>query len=182
MSSDSERRYEDIMRQIAARKPFGKPRRDARPPTPHDRALNLVNAYDSLRQLSERRYARILCQGPKTLRGAAWSAVVIWYRVKGYHGYQRLNVLGIWARYVDGEMALCVGIRKLEYKAPIFDASVYRVAMENGFHLYYEDDGHPPDEGDEVMYQAAFDAEQRLRHRLAIRDALAKWLREIEGD
>ena len=180
MSSDSDQRYEDIMRKIAARKPFGKAARDAKPPTPHDRALNLVNAYDQLRRLSERQYERILCQGPKTLRGAAWSAVVIWYRDKGYHGYQRLHVLGIWARYDAGEMALCVGIRQLDYTAPIFDASVYRVAMENGFHLYYEDDGHPPVEGDELLYQAPFDTDNRLRHRREISDVLGNWLLEIE--
>ena len=36
---------------------------------------------------------------------------------------------------------LSIGIRKLHYRAPIFDAGVYRVAIQNGFQLYYEDDG-----------------------------------------
>ena len=55
---------------------------------------------------------------------------------------------------------LSIGIRKLQYRAPIFDAGVYRVAIQNGFQLYYEDDGHPPEAGDSPLYHEPFKIEK----------------------
>ena len=180
MVEDTEARYEDILRKISARKPFGQAARESKALAPHDRALNLVNAYDNLRDLSQREFSCIICEGPKTLRGAAWSGVVIWHRDKGYHGYRRLTLLGIWAGYRDDDIWLTLGRRKLDYKAPIYDPGVYRVAIANGFQLYYEDDGRPPDAEDQIWYQAPFVMGDRLRQRLELRDLLSQWLLEME--
>lgn len=174
-SEEDQQRYQDIMRKIAGRRPFGGKARDEKPATLHDRVLDMVNAYDSFARLTQYTYAGIQCHGPKALRGSAWSGVVVWYHPKGYHGYQELSMFGIWAHHAANELMLTIGERKLPYRAPIFDAGVYRVAIENGFHLYYEDDGHPPDADDQLLYQAPFDAAERLSHRQALADVLMEW-------
>ena len=176
-SGENQQRYDEIMRKIAGRRPFGEKARAEPRVTPHGRALDMVNAYDSLARLTQDRYAKILCHGPKALHGKAWAGVVVWYRQKGYHGYLKLSLFGVWAHHADDELLLSVGIRKLSYRAPIFDAGVYRVAIEKGFQLYYEDDGQPPGAEDELLYQSSFDAKKRLAHRQALADILMKWRR-----
>ena len=84
---NNDQRYEEILKNLARRRPFGSKPRDDKPQTPHDHALDLVNAYDNLANLTSLNYPGILCYGPKALRRSAWSAVVIWYHQKGYHGY-----------------------------------------------------------------------------------------------
>ena len=75
---------------------------------------------------------------------------------------------------------LSIGIRKLQYRAPIFDAGVYRVAIQNGFQLYYEDDAHPPEAGDSPLYHEPFKIEKRLTHRRALCEILDNWQNGIE--
>ena len=164
----ADQRYEDILARIASRRPFGSKPKQAEPSRPHDRALDLVNAHDALADLAERDYPHILCYGPRTLRGAAWSGVVIWYHCKGYHGYQRLNLLGVWAQSEVGGIMLSAGIRELPYHAPVYDAGVYRVAITTGFDLYYEDKGQPPGDEDTLFFSVKFSASDRL----ALRDRL----------
>ena len=118
-SDKNEQRFENILRQIGKRGQFGSARREDKPQTPHDRVLNLLNAFDSLAELTQHNYQHILCYGPMSLRASAWSGAVVWYHSKGYHGYQSLNLPGVWAHYRDGEMLLSIGIRKLTYRAPI---------------------------------------------------------------
>ena len=150
--------------------------------SPHDRVLNLLNAFDSLAELTQHNYQHILCYGPMSMRGSAWSGAVVWYHSKGYHGYQSLNLLGVWAHYRDGEMLLSFGIRKLTYRAPVYDPGVYRVAIHNNFRIYYNDDGHPPEEGDRLLYRSPFKSKERLTHRRTLTDILGKWRSEIEAD
>ena len=173
--ADDERRYQEILRKIASRGPFGSPAPAQEPDNPLDRALNGINAFDSLARLTQRDYADIVCYGPKALRGSTWSAVVLWYQPKGYHGYQTLSLLGVWAQQQGSEMALSIGIRQLPYRAPVFDAGVYRVAIQNGFRLYYEDDGHPPGADDQLLYRAIYRQEQRLNQRQALREICCAW-------
>ncbi|MCY4017920.1 MAG: hypothetical protein OXG39_00785 [Chloroflexi bacterium] len=177
-SGENQQRYDEIMRKIAGRRPFGDKTSAERRVSPHDRALDMVNAYDSFARLTQETYPNILCHGPKALHGKAWSGVVVWYHLKGYHGYQRLELFGVWAQHADKGLLLSVGIRKLSYRAPIFDAGVYRVAIENGFQLYYEDDGHPPGGEDQLLYQSTFDMKERLAHRQALSDILMEWRRK----
>ncbi len=174
----ADQRYEDILARIAARRPFGSAPKKAEAKRPHDRALDLVNAYDALADLVERDYANILCHGPRTLRGAAWSGVVIWYHGKGYHGYQRLTLLGVWAQYEGSDILLSAGIRKLAYRAPVYDPGVYRVAITNGFELYYEDKGQPPGEEDRLLFHAKFAASARLTLRDELQAIANDWRRK----
>lgn len=183
MSSDeNQRRYDEIMRKIAGRKPLGRRTPAQESVKPHGRALDMVNAYDSFARLTQGAYANILCHGPKALHGNAWSGVLVWYRQKGYHGYRKLELLGVWAHHAEKRLLLSVGIRTLSYRAPIYDAGVYRVAIENGFHLYYDDDGGPPGADDQLLYQSAFDAKERLAHRKALTEILLEWRRKAGSD
>lgn len=178
MSGDeNQRRYDEIMRKIAGRGAFGGAAPAQGTLSSHERALDMLNAYDSFARLTQDTYPNILCHGPKALRGKAWSAVVVWYRPKGYHSYQKLDLLGVWAHHAEKELLLSIGIRELKYRAPIFDAGVYRVAIENGFQLYYEDNGRPPGAGDQLLHQATFDIKERLAQRRTLSDIVKEWRR-----
>ncbi|MCY3780905.1 MAG: hypothetical protein OXG78_11395 [Chloroflexi bacterium] len=171
----NEDRYEDILKKIAERRPFGRKQRETRPLTPHERVLNLINAYDCLAELSREGYAQWLCHGPKSLRGSAWAGVVAWAHRKGYHGYQSLNLHGVWAHYVDDEIRLSIGIRTLPYNAPVYDAGVYRVAIQSNFRIYYDDSGRPPYGEEPRLYGRAFKEEERLQHRQALIEIVKQW-------
>ena len=182
MSADNKaQRYADIQQRIAKRRPFGSPPQEETPQKPTDRVLNLLNTFDSLAELSQRSYGRVLCYGPKALHGPAWSGVVIWYHNRGYHGYQTLSLLGAWAHYEESRITISIGIRPLPYRAPVYDAGVYRVAIENNFRLYYDDDGHPPEDEDRLLYRAPFELKKRLTHRQALNKVLEQWGRDIEA-
>ena len=180
-AEDKNQRYTDIRKRIESRRPFGSPRADAKPSAPQDQVLNLLNAFDALAELAQRDFKRVLCYGPRALQGPAWSGVVIWYRRKGYHGYQTLRLLGVWAHYRAGELMLSIGIRSLPYRAPVYDPGVYRVAIQKNFRMYYDDDGHPPAKGDRTLYRAAFKSKKRLHHRQTLTDILRDWQAEIEA-
>lgn len=178
-AEDKNQRYENILKNIERRRPFGSARKEEKPQAPHDRALDLLNAFDALAELARQDFERILCYGPQTVRGRAWSGVVIWYHSKGYHGYQTLRLLGLWAHYREGDIMLSIGIRRLPYRAPVYDPGVYRVAIQNNFRIYYYDDGHPPADGDRLLYRAPFKLRERLEHRQALNDLLHSWKSEI---
>lgn len=180
-AEDKNQRYENILKNIERRRPFGSVRKEEKPRAPQDRVLDLLNAFDALAELTQREFERILCYGPQTVRGRAWSGVVIWYHSKGYHGYQTLRLLGVWAHYREGEIMLSIGIRRLPYRAPVYDPGVYRVAIQNNFRIYYDDNGHPPGDGDRLLYRAPFRSKKRLEHRQALNDLLHSWLKEIDA-
>lgn len=173
-------RYQDILKKIAEGRPFGSRRRELLPQSPHDRALDRINAFDALAPLARGGYRGALCYGPKTLRGAAWSAAVLWYHHKGYHGYQTLHLLGVWANYDQDQILISIAERQLPYRAPVYDASVYRVAIQNNFRLYYDDAGGPPANEDRVLHQSPYEENQRLDHRKALNEIVAGWRRKLE--
>lgn len=176
MNADrDDERYEDILKRIAEGRPFGSKRRELLPQMPHDRALDRINAFDTLAQLARRDYRQVLCYGPKSLRGSAWSAAVVWYHHKGYHGYQTLALLGVWAHYDQDRILLSIAERQLPYRAPVYDAGVYRVAIQNSFSLYYDDAGGPPGNGDRLLHRCRFQENERLRHRLTLKEIIAAW-------
>lgn len=173
-------RYQDILEQIAARRPFGSARPQKKPARPQDQALDLLNAFDTLSDLVQREYDHILCHGPKTVRGAAWSGVVIWYHSKGYHGYQKLRILGVWAQYTGDDIVVSAAIRELPYRAPVFDPGAFRHNITGGFQLYYEDKGQPPGEGGQLLFKAIFTSADRLKLRAKLRETADQWRRQQE--
>lgn len=180
-AEDKHQRYQNILKNIERRRPFGRDRKEEKPRAPQDRVLDLLNAFDALAELAQRDFEQILCYGPQTARGRAWSGVVIWYHSKGYHGYQTLRLLGVWAHYRNSKIVLSIGIRRLPYRAPVYDPGVYRVAIQNNFRLYYDDNGQPPEDGDRRLYHAPFKLRERLEHRQALADILQRWISEIEA-
>ncbi|MCY4145678.1 MAG: hypothetical protein OXE95_10030 [Chloroflexi bacterium] len=173
-------RYQAILGRIAARRSFGSAHPQEKSARPQDQALDLLNAFDTWSDLALREYDRILCHGPKTVRGAAWSGVVIWYHNKAYHGYQHLRILGVWARYAKGDIVVCAGLRELPYRAPVFDPGAFRHHITGGFQLYYADKGEPPNEGDQLLFQAIFTRGDRLQLRATLRDIADQWRRRQE--
>lgn len=180
-AEDKQQRYEDILKNISRRRLFGSGKTEEEPRRLHDRALDLMNAFDAFAELSQRKFSNILCYGPKAVRRPAWSGVVIWYHCKGYHGYQTMHLLGVWAHYREGEMMLSIGIRQLSYRAPVYDPGVYRVAIQNNFRIYYDDDGHPPGEDDSLLFQTTFVIKERLKLRQTLVEILQKWREEIDA-
>ena len=180
-SQDNDERYEDILQKIAERKPFGGKRREILSQTPHERVLDRINAFDSLAGLTRLSYAKNLCYGPKSVRGPAWSGVVVWSHRKGYHGYQTLNLFGVWAHYDGDDILLSIGDRRLPYRAPVYDAGVYRVAIQNNFKLYYHDAGGPPVEGDKFRFRCRYQERERLTHRRSLSEIVQQWRDELEA-
>ncbi len=180
-AQDNEDRYEDILKRIAQRPHFGEKRQKRQAPSPHAQALELLNAFDAFAALTQRDYEHIICYGPKLLRAAAWAGVALWYQRKGYHGYRTLRLLGLWAHYQDSAMMLSLGQRQLPYRAPIYDAGIYRVAIQSDFRLYYEDAGGPPTAGAALLYQAPYKPEERLRQRRALQEILRDWAEGIDA-
>ena len=180
-SQDNDERYDDILQQIAKRRPFGRKRREAPPQTPHDRVLDLINAFDSLARLAQHSYAQYLCYGPKSVRGPAWSGVVVWFHRKAYHGYQILTLFGVWAHYDGDDILLSIGDRRLPYRAAVYDAGVYRVAIQSDFKMYYDDPGGPPVEGDNHRLHCRFQEQDRLTHRRSLSNNVQLWRDELEA-
>ncbi len=181
MNADrDDERYRDILKKIAEARPFGSKRRELQPFTPQDRALDRINAVDALAQLSRRDYKRVRCYGPKSLRGSAWSAAVVWYHKSGYHGYQTLYLLGVWAHYDGDQMLLSIAERHLPYRAPVYDAGVYRVAIQNSFNLYYDDAGGPPEAADKLLHRCPYQDKERLAQRQTLKEIVSQWQRKLE--
>jgi len=181
MSTESEKRYQEILKMIAERPPPGRPAAAKKPSRPQEQALEGLNAWQAFARLAQSDYARSLCYGPKALRGAAWAGIVLWYRRKGYHGYRLLHLLGAWTHYRAGELILSIGQRQLPYRAPVYEAGVYRMAIQNGFHLYYDDAGAPPTAAAELLYQGPYKAKERLQQRQRLAEILGDWRAKIEA-
>ena len=181
-AKNKNQRYEKILKNISNRRPFGSAKPEENPRRLHDRALDLLNAFDALAELRERKFKNILCYGPKAVRGSAWSGALIWYHRKGYHGYQALHLLGLWAHYRGTDLTLSIGMRQLSYRAPIYDPGVYRVAIQNNFKFYYDDDGNPPGDDDCLLFRARFILKERLAQRQTLVEILQTWRQGIEAD
>ncbi len=180
-ANDNEDRYEDILKRISERRPFGVKRREIRPQTPHERALDRINAYDCLAELPRQDYEHWMCYGPKSLRASAWAGVVVWAHRKGYHGYQTLTLLGVWAQYNGEHIVIGLGERELPYSAPVYDAGVYRVAIQGNFKIYYDDTGRAPGADDQFLYRHTYSESERLRLRQALRETVRQWKRDFSA-
>lgn len=179
---DSSDRYEHILKRIAESRPFGGRGREILPQTPHERALDRINAFDSMSALRRQDYDRWLCYGPKSVAGSAWAGVVVWAHHKGYHGYQNLTLMGAWAHYALDEIQISIGSRLLPYGAPVYDAGVYRVAIRSNFRIYYDDTGRPPEDSDSLLYRQAYTDGQRLLHRQELNEVVKQWQGKLAAD
>lgn len=181
MAESSEERYEDILKRIAERKPFRGQSPENQPAKPHERVLDQINAYDCLADIARRQYASWTLYGPMSLRGAAWAGLMIWAHRKGYHGYKRLSLHGVWAHYAGDQILLSIGSRQLTYNAPVYDPGVYRVAIAKNFRIYYADSGAPPAAEETVLCRVDYHDQDRLQHRQTLVDIARQWRREFAG-
>ena len=156
------------------------------PPTPQyndapGQALDALNAWGYLEDCKEMNPARINCFGPGVFRGylpQTWAGVCLWYKLRGYHHYSTLYVLGIWAlQSHDERITIAMGIKELAYRLPLYNAEAYFHRIQREFKTFYGDNGSPPPEAG-CFYTIPFDPSQRLRIRQELRDALADWAEE----
>jgi len=173
-SNQNDDRYNEILKKIAARKPFGAESQSAQG-SPLDLILDYLNAYDTLDALAQGTYSTILCYGPQVMRGDSWVGVLIWSHAKSYYGYRTLSLLGIWTQQIETDLQVVLGLRDLPYKAPVFSAEAYHSLIRRGFKTFYEDNGHPPQASDYVLYQVIYEQKNRLLMREAIQTHLKQW-------
>lgn len=139
-------------------------------------SLNALGFLEALRAPST-----LLSFGPKVARGGRWMGAVRWYRRPGYHNYQTLNLLGIWAQAAHDEekqapsVEVIVGTRTLHYNADFYNAESYFHHIQHTFETYYGNDAGPPP-GAARLYAARYDAARRLDMRRAIETALKQWV------
>lgn len=192
-SDANKRRYEEILRRIAAKQveTAEKPAQDAL-----IMVLDALDAMGFLDELKQRPPTGIHCWGPKVFtsrplnpnnpdalaKHQRWRAAAIWHKPHGYGQYQTLGVLGIWGIESGEAVEIVIGTKTLEYNAPLFNAESYQLQMKKGFHAYYDGDAAPPiadaDQAENsaaILYQQVYDPAQRLATRNAIEGVLSQW-------
>lgn len=179
MADEQEQRYEDILKRIANRKPFGQHQDEDKPASPYDLIIDSLNSYDILDKLAQRPYSNLIVHGPKALRYKTWSGVVIWYRPKGYHGYKTLSLFGVWASQVGSDIQLTIGIRELPYRAAVYSAEGYFATIQKDFKLFYEDRGNPPTDDDIILFQTTHQAKERLIYRQTLSKIANQWAVDV---
>ena len=180
-SDNNQRRYEDILKRITNRKPFGQSS-EQKPKSAYDLILDSLNAYDTFAALTLKTYDNILCYGPQVIHQPTWTGVIIWYLNKGYYGYRELNLLGIWAHQQNSDMLLTIGLRKLPYQAAVYNPEGFHASIRKGFKLFYEDDGHPPTEAEMILFQFVYEAKERLTLRQTLQNLTHQWQQDVDSD
>ncbi|GEM_PF-614703 len=142
------------------------------------RILDDLNAWGALEDLQARHFSKNLCWGPTALDGLSplvWVGVMIWSRPSGYFGYKVLTLTGIWITAAPEDTSPpqgIVGVRRLPFASPFYEAEAYHKLIRKGFNLYYQDDGSPPGEtGRKLTF--TYNPTHRLELRTAITIALA---------
>lgn len=177
MSSDTNDRYEAIMRRMAERRAeqAAAPKREIQEQFAH--ILDAVDAWGKLEKLKSSRALRPFCWGPKDVRGLSpspWVGVIIWRRGSGYHGYRQLQIAGVWVYGDEDRPLIAVGTKLVPYSAPTYEAEAYHKLMRRTFDLYYKDNGSPPGASTR-LFTTSYDPEQRLAIRDDVRAHLVAW-------
>jgi hypothetical protein len=172
--SERDSRYDDILRRLQQRQ-----REQADAPKQDGLAaiLDGVNAWGFLEAIKQAKLAQINCYGPKTFRGytpAPWVGVVVWCKPRGYYHYQTLTLLGLWAYETSGEPHLTLGMKSLQFSAPIFNPESYHHYIKRRFDLHYDGDASPPP-ASAGQYTVQYEPSRRLEIRGAIERELAQW-------
>ncbi len=182
MGDDKQKRYEDILKRIANRKPFGQDSVNPKPSSPRDLILDALNTYDTLDKLAQKPYDHIIVHGPKVRRFKTWSGVVIWYRNKGYTGYKVLSLFGVWVHQNNTSINLIIGIRQLPYRAAVYNAEGYFASIRNDFKLFYDDKGQPPTTDGTILFQTVYQAKERLAYRQTLSNIITQWYTDVNVD
>lgn len=105
-----------------------------------------------------------------------WAGVVVWYKPKGYYGYDTLTLLGIWAVRDREGVTLGIGTKSLAFSGPYYNPESYHRHIQKRFDIYYQDDGSPP--LDPWRYSTPYDPTRRLAIRQELQAELARWAAE----
>lgn len=137
------------------------------------RALDSLNALDSLEELSRARFSPRLSSPSRAYAGvqpSPWVSAVFWTRQPGYLGYKVLSVYGIWASIAaDETILISIGAKKLPFARPFFDPEPYHKLFRRDYTLYYDDDGAPPAQ---PAFSEPYSPANRLTQRNSVRAAL----------
>lgn len=163
-----------IRRQIKKSINWQKP--TVKPTNPQARILAGLNVLSVLDDNTAKYLRDVLHYGPSSFTGKGWAAALIWYRQKGYHGYQTLMLFGIWAVDADDTTRLLIATKPLKFSAPVYNAESYHALIRQSFKTYYADDGSPPSE-DYIIYETTFDPTRRLKLREELATEMIQWLR-----
>jgi len=178
MPTSHSRRRRELAKAVAARKRAAEwaPQRDTQ--NGFSRTLNLLNAYGLLEDIQQQPPAGYLAFGPKAVyapRGAdPYAGVVIWLRAAGYHNYQTLTLLGLWASGDATAPYIIAGTRTLRYNGQPYSPESYFRHLRTDFTVYYEKSAPPPSDDDQ-LYTAQFDAAERLALRQSVAKILKEW-------
>lgn len=178
MSQESEERYQQIMRQIAERRAEEAlaPARAKQNDLGH--VLDGLDALGKLDKLQEVLPMTPRLNGPKTFEGVkpvTWVGVVAWRRGPGYYGYRVLQLIGVWAvQDTAGPPLIIVGVKRLRYTAPTYEAEAYHKLLRKTFAPYYDGDASPPQPATR-LFSARYNSERRLELRDQIRETLVQW-------
>jgi hypothetical protein len=170
MSNDEER-YNEILRRAAARK---EAKEKAAAQVTLSSVLNSLNALDTLDDIRVTDRKGWLCWGPRAFKGSDWVGALVWCKPATYHGYRLLTVLGIWAIGEENAVDVVLGTRLLPYHAPFYEAEAYHKLMRDGFDIYYEDKGSPPEESGR-LFVTRYETDKRLDIRVALKAAIVQW-------
>ncbi len=171
-------RYDEIMRRIARRQAeaAGGPHYETL-----SAALDDLNAIGFLEDHHWRHHAGIVCFGPQAVRGLGppvWVGAALWYKSSNYYDHLTLHLLGVWA--LSGEpITIAVGVKVLEYNAPVYVPEAVYHHLKRGFDRYYTGDASPPPP-DAWRYSTAYDRTRRLAQRRELGAVLDDWSKTAE--
>lgn len=164
--AENEKRYEDILRRIAAQKQAA-----LTPKIPLESILDAVNALDQMEDFRRVCQKQARCYGPAVFRGKDWVGALVWSHPADYHGYHTLTLTGIWAVQAETDVEIRVGRRILSYQAAVFEAEAFYKLIRKKFDLYYDDPGLSP-AADHALYITLYTPARRLAIRREIEAAL----------
>jgi hypothetical protein len=177
--SDSESRYEEIRRRIAAR------RTQYLSPTPSsllETTLDQLNVYDQLEEFRMNRPEDWVCYAPTPFSGRGWSGVLVWCHRKGYYGYRQIIIFGIWVCWQDENLQIIADHRQRDYSAAVYNPESFHRLIRKSFELYYNDDGRPPQLSTSADLKVTYSSTDRLAIRQQLRALIQQWQQDLDGD
>lgn len=141
------------------------------------RALDNLNAFGLLEDVQRHPPGSLMCFGPKSIHGGAdpaWVGVVVWMRRPGYHHFDMLSLLGVWAEGIAESGRIIAGTRTLQYTGQPYNAESYFHHLKRDFSLHYGKDVPPPT-GAGRLYERVYAPDARLEMRRELEAMIDDW-------
>lgn len=126
--------------------------------------------------------------GPKVKRAksdpnapgqSAWVGVLGWWRRSSFFAYERLYLLGIWAKRPAGEAEDCeiiLGERRLAFRGAYHNPESLHRQLRRDFSEYYAGDVAPPAL---PLLRLSYQPVSRLSTRLRLETAISEWAEKM---